>query len=138
MPFLARLLRVLIVWALIALAETVLGGARRAIFGPETEFVARQVAVFVSVGVIFAIAWAGAPWMGLRTWRGALAAGVLWAALTVAFDGLVGLALGYDAQRFLEDYDLANGGMMPVGLVLMVLIPLVVMRLRRPGPLAAG
>ena len=137
MPTLTTLLRILFVWALIAVAETAMGAVRHMLVSPQAEFAVRQAAVFVSLGVTFAITWLALPWMRLKTQAGALAVGAVWAAFTVAFDLILGQALGFGWDRLLEDYDLAHGGMMPVGLLLMVLTPWAALRLRGRGSPAA-
>jgi hypothetical protein len=57
----------------------------------------------------------------------------VWLVLTVLFGFALGLpALGLPCERLTEDCDLARGGLMPVGLLVMTLAPLLVAR-RRNG-----
>ena len=51
-------------------------------------------------------------------------------ALTLAFEVLIGRALGVAWDRMLEDYDLVHGGLMPLGLLAMALTPWAVQRLQ--------
>ena len=67
---LPALLRALAVWVLIILAESVQGGLRRALTGPEAEFAVRQGSVIVGALVIFTITWFSLGWMRIRTARG--------------------------------------------------------------------
>jgi hypothetical protein len=131
-------LRALAVWLLIILAETAQGGLREWLAGPGADFAVRQAAVAVSVAVIFAITWACHGWMRLGSAAGALAVGAGWAALTVAFEFILGRALGLGWDRILEDYDVTRGGLMPLGLVAMALTPWLVLRLRGRTAVAEG
>jgi len=137
---LPALVRALLVWLAIILAESVQGAARRFLLDPDVEFAIRQLSVGVGVVVIFAITWACFRWMRIRSDAGALAVGVLWAILTLAFELGLGSALGADRARLLADYDLAHGGLMPLGLLAMALTPWIVRRLkyRRPDDLDQG
>jgi hypothetical protein len=131
MPLPAPVARAILVWLLIIAAESVLGSLRH-IFVPEAvAFLARQASVVVSVAMIFAISWLTAPWMRLRGLGQALAVGIGWVALTLAFELGLGRLTGASWPRILSDYDLRNGGLMPLGLILMALTPWAVLRLRR-------
>lgn len=130
MPSLPVLLRALAVWLLIIVAESVQGGLRRVLTGPEAEFVVRQGSVLVGALVIFAITWFSLGWLRIRTAGGALAVGVLWVALTVGFEFGLGRLLGYGWDRILSDYDLLHGGLMPLGLLAMALTPWLARRLK--------
>lgn len=135
---LAAVLRALLIWLLIMAAESAQGALRHFLFDADTVFVARQAAVLISCAVFFAITWFSARWMALRTARGALLVGVLWVALSLSFEILLGRTLGADWSRLLEDYDLSRGGLMPIGLLFMALTPWLVRRLQRSPPEGAG
>jgi len=126
----APLLRALIVWLLIMAAESLLGGLRRLIVPEALAFAAREVSALVSVAMIFAISWTTASWLRLRSGGQALAVGLAWAALTLGFEIGLGRLMGASWAWILADYDLRNGGLMPVGLLLMALTPWAVLRLR--------
>jgi hypothetical protein len=133
---LTALLRALLVWFLIVLAESVQGTLRRLLVSPEAEFAVRQLSVFAGAVVIFAITWICLRWMRLRTAGEALAVGGLWVALTLLFEIGLGRLTGLSWDRLLADYDLLHGGLMPLGLLAMALTPWAVQRLqaRRPPP----
>ena len=58
-----------------------------------------------------------------RTWQ-LLGVGALWLVLTAAFEVSFGrFALGYSWERIRSDYDLSEGGLLPIGLVLLALSP---------------
>ena len=124
------LIRSLVVWLFIVLAESVQGTLRQLLYGPEVEFAVRQISVVIGAVIIFAITWFCMRWMRIRTASGALAIGVLWAALTLGFEIGVGWAMGLRWDRILSDYDLLHGGLMPLGLLAMALTPWAVRRLR--------
>lgn len=132
---LAFVLRVLAVWLLMMLVESAQGALRRGLSDPTVEFAARQAGVVVGAAVIFAIAWLAHGWLRLRSVGGALAVGLCWAALTVVFEIGLGRSLGAGWSRIWEDYNLAMGGLMGLGLAAMALTPWAVLRLRGPaGP----
>jgi hypothetical protein len=139
MPIPAALVRAIVVWLLLMAAETLLGGLRRLLVPDALAFLAQQVSVVVSVAMIFAISWLAAPWMRLRSTAQAIAIGLGWVALTLVFEIGLGRLIGSSWGRILADYDLRNGGLMPVGLVLMALTPWAVWRLRgRPARPSRG
>jgi len=130
MPVLPAILRALVIWLLIVAAETLQGGLRRMLFDPDIEFLVRQVSVLTGAVVIFAITWACIGWLKIRSTAGALGVGMLWVALTLAFEVAIGRALGLGWARIASDYDLLHGGLMPLGLLAMALTPWVVRQLK--------
>lgn len=127
---LAALLRLLIIWLAIILAETVQGALRTWLLSSQVEFVGRQISVITGAAVIFAITWMSLRWIRIRTAGGALVAGVVWVALTIPFEIAVGRVLGFSWARILSDYDLTQGGLMPLGLIAMALTPWLVHKLQ--------
>ena len=118
-------IRALIVWLLIAVIETIHGVLRQVLLVPLTgDFAARQIGVFTGSILIVLTACATSRWIGARSLKQQVAIGALWAAVMVIFEVSLGLALGYSAQRILEDYNLLKGGLMPVGLLVLLLSPL--------------
>ncbi|CAN7501130.1 hypothetical protein LJR164_003424 [Phenylobacterium sp. LjRoot164] len=122
--------RAVLAWLLLMAAETVQGAARRLLLSPAVEQALRQLSVVVGVLVIFAITWMLLPWLRIRTSRQALATGVLWAGLTLAFEFGLGAIMGLSWSRMSADYDLAQGGLMPIGLLAMALVPWTAWRLQ--------
>ena len=127
---LPALLRALMVWLLIVLAESGQGALRRLLVSPEVEFAVRQVSVLTGALVIFAITWFCLGWLRLRTAGEALGVGGLWVALTLLFEIGLGRLMGVGWDRMLADYDLLHGGLRPLGLLAMALTPWVVRRLQ--------
>ena len=123
--------RVLLAWVLIALAESVHGTLRRLFLEPVLgDLPARQLAVVTGSAIIFLIALLCIRWIGARTFAEQLKAGVAWAGLMLAFELGLGIALGYDRQRILSDYDPSRGGFLIVGLLFMVFSPALAARVR--------
>jgi hypothetical protein len=138
MPALPVILRALLVWLLIVAAESVQGSLRRMLFDPDVEFVVRQVSVLTGALIIFAITWACIRWLRIRSTVGALGVGVLWVVLTLAFEIVIGRALGLSWPRIASDYDLLHGGLMPLGLLAMALTPWAARRLEANRQLKAA
>jgi hypothetical protein len=60
------------------------------------------------------------------------AVGIFWVILTLAFEVGVGrFVLGYSWDRLASDYNLREGGLLPIGLGVMALSPMLAVRLRR-------
>jgi hypothetical protein len=123
--------RVIAVWMLIMLSETVHGIVREIFIAPVIgDLRARQFGVAIGCAIIFIIAWATIRWMRLTTVRTQLQAGALWIGLTLAFEILLGLALNLGWARILSDYNPARGGLMLAGLAFMLFAPRLAAKLR--------
>jgi hypothetical protein len=123
--------RILAVWLVLIAAESASGTLRLLYLAPQLgEPEAGQVGVFVGLGLILAISLATSGWIGPRERLAWMRVGLVWAALTLAFDYLLGRALGYSTARILADYDPGQGGLMALGLIGMVYCPRIAARLR--------
>ncbi|OIO70143.1 MAG: hypothetical protein AUJ57_08595 [Zetaproteobacteria bacterium CG1_02_53_45] len=123
--------KALVVWVLIVLAESVHGIIRQLYIAPLTgDMPARQLGVFIGSAIIFAIAWGSVRWINARSFREQFMVGLLWAVLIVLFEFSLGAALGSSQQRMLSDYNMAEGGLMPLGLLFMLFAPALAARLR--------
>jgi hypothetical protein len=127
--------RSIVVWLALMLAESVHGALRTRFLTPAMgDFPARRLGVLTGVVLIFLISFALFEWLGARTRAALLGVGALWVALTVVFEIALGrLVLGYDWTRIVSDYDLARGGLMGLGLIALLLMPLAVARVRATG-----
>ncbi|HMV51986.1 MAG TPA: hypothetical protein PLD20_07415 [Blastocatellia bacterium] len=126
------LLRGLAVWGVIILVESLHGTARELWLRPLLgDFRARQISVFTAMALILLVALLFARWLRATQRRQLLAVGALWVLLTVAFEfGLGRFVLGYSWTRLLEDYNLARGGLMGLGLVFLLFAPLLAAKMR--------
>jgi hypothetical protein len=111
-------------WLFIAFAETINGTIRELFITPLIgQRSAHQVGFLIAIVVILFIAWLTAPWIKVETFKTQLAVGLLWLILMLIFEFGVGYLLGFSWQYLLADYNLAKGGLMSFGLVIMLLAP---------------
>lgn len=123
--------RSIAVWLVIILVETIHGIIRTLFIAPAIgDFRSRQIGVLVGSGSILLIAVIFSRWLDARTARQNLLVGGLWVGLTVLFEIGLGIATGASPERIAEDYDLADGGLMPLGLVFMLFAPWLASRIR--------
>ncbi len=123
--------RAVLVWVIIAVAESAHGTIRRFFLVPLIgERPASQLGVLVGSAIIFAITWFSIHWLRAGSKRHQLQVGILWVLLTVIFEFGFGHLLGYSAERILSDYNVAEGGLMGFGLLFMLMAPALVARAR--------
>lgn len=124
--------RAVAVWIVLILAEILHGIARGVLLVPHLgEFRSGQVGVFTGSCIILLIAIAAVRWLGASRFSQFVAVGILWVVLTVAFEVLFGrLVIGATWQRLAADYDLPHGGLMPLGLVVLLLSPWIASKVR--------
>ena len=116
--------KALAVWAIIIAAESVSGTIRQLWIAPAVgERPAHQTGVLAGVILILLIAWLTARWLDAKTLRAQLQIGALWVVSTVVFEFSLGIALGLSWTRMLSDYELAQGGLMGLGLAFMLVSP---------------
>ena len=84
---------------------------------------ARRVATLVGIGLVVAFAYAYVRRTPGQTGPERLLVGVVWLALTLAFEFGLGLAAGRSWGEMLADYDLARGRLWPLVLVATLLAP---------------
>jgi hypothetical protein len=124
--------RAVVVWLVLIGAEVLHGILRARFLVPAVgEVRARQVGVGSGSLLNLGIACLFARWLGARTTRTRLGAGVLWVALTIAFEVAFGRwVLHASWRRIGADYDIRRGGLLPLGLVALAGAPLLAARLR--------
>lgn len=127
------ILRAIEVWLVIAVVEVIHGIARVAFLQPLIgDFPARRIAVFSGSLLILAVALLFRRWLEAASRVDYLLVGWVWVALTIGFEVLIGrLVLGLSWERIFSDYDVLNGGLMPLGLLVMFFAPLIVSRFNR-------
>ena len=126
------LLRSLVVWTVIILAESIHGTARALFLQPYVgDLQARQIGVITGSIIIFVIVFALIRWVGARTVSQLLRIGCLWVVLTLAFEiGLGRLVMGYSWERIISDYNIVQGGLLSIGMVLLLFAPVVSAKMR--------
>jgi hypothetical protein len=122
--------RAVAVWLVLTGAEIVQGTARRIILTPRVgDERARQIGVLAGSLVNQAIAWRTIGWIGAKTTAALAGIGVMWVALTVLFEVAFGRFVARSSwARIRSDYDLAHGGLLPLGLAAMAAAPLLAAR----------
>jgi hypothetical protein len=130
------LVRAAVVWMLLMAAEVVHGIARTLWLAPLVgDLRARQIAVFSGSLLILSIVSITIRWLQIPTARLLIPIGLLWVVLTVGFEiGLGRFILGYPWHRLAADYNLPEGGLLPIGLLVMALSPWLATRLRGAAP----
>lgn len=129
-----NLSKAIAVWILIVIAESIHGTIRQLFIAPMIgDMLSRQVGVFVGLAIILLISWLSARWLGAKTLKNQLQVGALWVVLIVVFEVGLGTAFGYTRERILSDYNLAQGGLMGLGLLFMLLAPALGAKLRKVG-----
>ncbi len=112
------------VWLLIAVAESVHGTLRRLFLVSRIgELLSHQIGVAVGSAIIFTIAWLCIRWLGPGSLKQQLQVGALWVVLTLIFEFTLGYFFGYSLERILSDYNIAKGGLMVFGVLLMLISP---------------
>lgn len=126
-------LRSLAVWCLLMFTEMLHGTARIFLLVPVMgDFPARQLTVFTGALLIYTIAFLLIKWINPTTITQAFSIGALWVTLTLVFEISLGrFAFNMSWQRIAEDYNLPHGGLMPIGLLLMLLAPYVTAKVRK-------
>lgn len=124
--------RAFAVWLLLITAEAVHGIVRTLMLTPVVgDFRARQVGVFTGSLLILLMTVVTIRWIYASRPRTLVTIGIAWAILTVAFEISLGrLVLGYSWERLASDYNLIEGGLLPIGLVVMAMSPLIAARLK--------
>lgn len=120
------LLRALIVWVVIALAETIHGILRVRLLNRRIgDHRARQIGVGTASLIILAIAWLTLPWIAPTSPGDALAIGTLWLAAMLAFEISLGRFVFHASwDRIASDFDLRRGGLLGFGMLILFFAPL--------------
>lgn len=121
------------IWLVMMFAESLHGTARRLLLEPYLgDFKARQVSVFTGSFIIFVITFLFIRWLRASSVRQLIGVGILWFILTLGFEILLGrLVFDYSWEKILSDYNLREGGLMTIGLLVLTLSPLLAAKLRR-------
>ena len=126
-------LRSLTIWLVLIVAEIVHGILRAILLVPIVgEFRSNQIGVFTGSIIILVIAYFTIRWIGAKRTLELLTVGFTWLVLTVAFEVLFGrFVMGLSWERLGADYNLLNGGLMPLGLLVLLFAPMIAGRIRR-------
>ena len=124
--------RAVTVWLILIAAEILHGIARGVFLVPRVgEFRSSQIGVFTGSLIILIFALVFVRRIGASGTTGLLAVGVLWLGLTLSFEVLFGrFVVGVSWERLAADYNLLEGGLLPIGMLILMLSPLIAARLR--------
>ena len=113
-------------------AESVHGTLRQLFLAPLIgDFMARRIAFFSGMLLIFLIAYCFIRWISAPNVRSLFVVGSMWMALMAFFEfGLGLLIFKHSWARMLEDYDISRGGLMGFGLLFLVFAPCLASKLR--------
>jgi hypothetical protein len=124
--------RAFAVWLILLVVESFHGVLRRLFLEPWIgDFFARQISVFTGVALMLIVSYFFIDWIRPRTARQLTLIGVMWVILTFAFEAGIGRLVGYSWERILSDFNLARGGLLAIGLLLMGFAPHITASLRR-------
>ena len=138
-PLTVRLaMRALALLALIIVAEIANGTVRTLVLAPLVgDFTARQIGTVSGCVLIGLIAGFGSPWLNAVSRRAQWAVGLLWLTLMMGFEVAFGRwVAGASWQQLAADYNLAQGGLLGLGMLWLLCAPRLaaVVRQRRASP----
>lgn len=119
-------------WLLILVAEIIHGILRAIVLVPMVgEFRSNQIGVFTGSAIILVIAYLTIRWTGAKRTNELLTVGFIWLMLIVVFEVLFGrFVVGLTWERLAADCNLLNGGLMPLGLLVLFFNPMIAVKLR--------
>lgn len=96
------------------------------------DFRARQIAVFTGAIIILTIAYLFVERLHTSNYLQLFAVGILWFVLTISFEIFLGrFVLNMSWERIASDYNLLQGGLLLIGLLILILSPLIAAEARR-------
>ena len=124
--------RAVAIWLVLIAAEILHGIARGIFLVPHVgEFRSSQIGVFTGSVIILAIALASVRWIGASRTTELLLVGFLWLVLTLAFEVAFGrFVVGASWERLAADYNVLEGGLLPFGMLVLLLSPLIAGKIR--------
>lgn len=128
-----RWLRALAVWVVLMGAEVVHGILRTIFLAPIVgDFRSRQIGVFTGSLIILAIVFLFIRWIGLWKRSSQIAVGFTWLVFTLVFEISLGrFVIGSSWERVGADFNVPRGGLLPIGLLILFLSPLIAARFRK-------
>lgn len=123
-------------WLIFIIAESVNGSIRMFWLVPSFGDVrAHQISFVTGSILVLAIATLFIRWLHISRIFHLIQIGLLWLFLTVGFEIALGrFVLNYSWQQIAADYNVLQGGLMPFGLILLMLSPIMAAKLRGVFP----
>jgi hypothetical protein len=124
--------RSLAIWLVLIATEIVHGILRTIFLVPLVgEFRSNQIGVFSGSAIILVIAYLTIRWIGATNYRDTLFVGTIWLLATVAFEiGFGRFVMGLSWEQITADYNLLEGGLMPLGLAILFFSPMIASKLQ--------
>jgi hypothetical protein len=121
------------VWLLIVIAESVNGTLREMFLVPVLGVSTAKILSFLAALIIIStIALLTIRWIGAVTTFQLLLIGIMWAGLMLSFEWALGqFVLGVSFEKIVAEYDLRQGGLMAIGMLILIFIPMIAYRIRR-------
>jgi hypothetical protein len=125
-------LRSISIWLIFIAIESLNGTIRTLCLVPSLgDLRAHQLSFIVGSLLILTIATIFVRWLNATSLTQLMSVGVLWMLLTVTFEvGLGHWAFGYSWTQIAADYNLFQGRLMGIGLVLLLFAPLIATKIR--------
>lgn len=119
-------IRALTIWLLLLILAVLNGAIRESLITPRFgEQGAHIVSTAILCAAITLVAWFSISWIGPKNGREALVVGILWVALTVAFEFIAGhYVFGNSWERLFADYNVFRGRIWILVLVANLFAPL--------------
>ena len=118
------LARAIGIWLTLVAVESIHGVMRRLFLEPQLgDLRARQVSVFTGAVLMAFVFWFALKWLGPQTARRWWTFGLLWLALTLAFEIGLGRATGMSWDRIGSDFDPRRGGLLAFGMLVILVGP---------------
>ncbi|MCC5840020.1 MAG: hypothetical protein JJT96_07845 [Opitutales bacterium] len=130
------LIKLLLIFLLIALAETANGIVRLRLLSRRLGNRRARIASLLSgCLIILLITWTTLPWIDPASVSDALIIGTLWLGLMLAYDIAIGRwAFGMRWEKILADFDLRRGNYLALGMAWIFLAPVGVFWLQYEAP----
>jgi len=126
------ILKAILVWGMIAAAETIHGILRIQFLNRRLgDLRARQVTLLSGSLIILLLAFLLIPWIGVRTLPQCFGIGALWVFLMISYDVSLGrFVFQLSWKRVLADFDPRKGGYLGFGMLVLFIAPLIAARMR--------
>ena len=125
------IVKALVTWIGIALAETLHGALRIKLLNRRLgDRRARRLGVLTGTVLILAIGWFAVPWIGPSNIGECTMVGALWLALMLSFDVAFGrFVFRFSWERIASDFDVTKGNLLALGMAVLFFTPLVVAKI---------
>jgi hypothetical protein len=126
------------VWFVFITVESILGTLRVLFLEPRMGAeVAQRIGLITGSAALLIVTYLLIVWMRAEGRAALLGVGALWLVLTFSFEMVVGRLRGRNWQSLLADYDITQGGLMSIAMLLLLFAPLIAAAFRnRKSPVS--